>query len=279
MPQTRPWRAMPPRCISLASSSLLVSGSPDSLPVCRSAVISIMPTSSPWGVPWPDVRNSDSWGHEVIQLHVVWDWNGTLLDDLEVVIEAANVGLSEFDIEPLDEDRYRDHFTRPVRAFYDSLFGRPVTDGEWHRLNDVFHAEYMARADRARLTPEALDALDAVGSDPRGQSLLSMSPQQWLEGIVERRGVIERFSLVSGLNGETGGLKAAHMEEHIGALGLDPHATVVIGDTPDDATAARHVGAHVVLYDGGSHHLPVLHQTDAPVAHSLLDAVEIAKRL
>lgn len=213
------------------------------------------------------------------QLHVVWDWNGTLLDDLEVVIEASNVGLSEFEVEPLDEDRYRDHFTRPVRAFYDSLFQRSVTDEEWHRLNDVFHTEYMARADRAQLTVDALDALDAVGRHSVGQSLLSMSPQEWLEGIVQRKGVSGRFALVSGLTGETGGLKASHMAEHIGALGLDPHRTVVIGDTPDDAQAAHHVGAHVVLYDGGSHHLPVLQQADAPVAHSLMEAVEIARQL
>jgi len=214
----------------------------------------------------------------VTDLHVVWDWNGTLLDDLEVVIEASNVGLAEFGIE-LDEDLYRDHFTRPVRTFYDSLFGRPVTDDEWERLNHVFHVEYMARADSAQLTVDALEAMDAVGPDPHGQSLLSMSPQDWLEGIVERKGVIHRFSLISGLSGETGGLKAAHMEEHAESLGIDPSRTVVIGDTPDDATAARHIGAHVVLYDGGSHHLPVLQQAEAPVAHSLMEAVEIAESL
>lgn len=213
------------------------------------------------------------------QLHVVWDWNGTLLDDLEVVIEAANVGLSEFGIEPLDEDRYRDHFTRPVRAFYDSLFERPVTDEEWERLNHVFHVEYMARADTAQLTADAVEAMDAVGADPLAQSLLSMSPQEWLESIVDRKGVIHRFSLISGLSGETGGLKASHMKEHIEALGLDPTRTVVIGDTPDDATAARHVGAHVVLYDGGSHHLPVLQQAEVPVAHSLVEAVEIVNQV
>lgn len=210
---------------------------------------------------------------------MIWDWNGTLLDDLEVVIEAANVGLTEFGIGPIDEDLYRDHFTRPVRSFYDSLFQRPVSDHEWQRLNDVFHVEYMARADAADLTGDALDAMNAVGDDPHLQSLLSMSPQGWLESIVTRKGVLERFALISGLIGETGGLKAQHMEEHIGALGLDPSGTVVIGDTPDDATAARHVGAKVVLYDGGSHHLPVLQQTDAPVAHSLVEAVEIAGQL
>lgn len=212
-------------------------------------------------------------------LHVIWDWNGTLLDDLDVVIEAANVGLVQFGVGPIDENLYRDHFTRPVRAFYDSLFGRPISDAEWETLNHVFHVEYMARADAAELSEDALEALDRVGTGPDAQSLLSMSPQEWLEAIVERKGVLHRFSLVSGLTGETGGLKARHMEEHIEGLGLNPAQTVVIGDTPDDATAARHAGARVVLYDGGSHHLPVLRQTDAPVAHSLVEAVEIASQL
>lgn len=210
---------------------------------------------------------------------MVWDWNGTLLDDLAVVIEAANVGLAEFDFPALDEDSYRDHFTRPVRSFYDSLIGRPTTDEEWLRLNEIFHAEYMERAHRADLAVDAREAMDLVGQEPTAQSLLSMSPQDWLEGILHRKGVSHRFSLVTGLRGETGGLKAAHMTQHIKSLDVDPQSTVMIGDTPDDAAAARHVGAAVVLYNGGSHHLPMLEQTNAPVAHSLVEAVEIARSL
>ncbi len=177
---------------------------------------------------------------------------------------------------PIDEDGYRDHFTRPVRAFYDSLFGRLVSDAEWEDLNDRFHDEYFALADTVNLMSDAVDALSAVEDKGWGQSLLSMSPQGWLEQIVGALGVAGRFTLVDGLRGETGGLKAQHMEEHLQTLGVDPARTVVVGDTPDDAVAARHVGAHVVLYDGGSHHLSHLEVTGAPVAHSLLEAVEIA---
>lgn len=211
--------------------------------------------------------------------HIVWDWNGTLLDDLAVVIEAANVSLAQLGVGPIDEDMYRDHFTRPVRAFYDSLLGRSVTDGEWETLNETFHIEYSARADGASLTFDAVEALDAVGPDPDTQSLLSMSPQTWLEDIVDRKGLTGRFSLISGLTGVTGGLKARHLERHLDTLGVEPSRAVVIGDTPDDAMAARHVGAPVVLYDGGSHHLPVLQGANAPVAHTLVEAVALAKTL
>jgi phosphoglycolate phosphatase-like HAD superfamily hydrolase len=211
--------------------------------------------------------------------HIVWDWNGTLLDDLRIVIEAVNVSLSRLGRDPIDEDGYRDHFTRPVRAFYDSLFGRAITDDEWELLNNGFHREYFGRADQADLTADTVDALTVVDGLGWGQSLLSMSPQEWLEQITEAKGVKERFALVDGLRVPTGGLKAKHMEEHLEVLDVDPSRTVVVGDTPDDAVAARHVGAQVVLYDGGSHHLPRLRGMGAPVAHSLLEAVEIAATL
>ena len=215
----------------------------------------------------------------MISFHIVWDWNGTLLDDLPIVIEAANAALTPHGVDPIDEDSYRDHFTRPVRAFYDSLFGRPVDDREWHSLNDSFHKEYFSRVESANLTSDSLDALDATAGLGWGQSLLSMSPQDWLDHVVKTKGVASRFSLVDGLQGPTGGHKAEHLEEHLNVMGLDPGRTFVVGDTPDDAVAARHVGAHPILYDGGSHHLPTLQGMGAPVAHTLVEAVEIARAI
>lgn len=211
------------------------------------------------------------------EIHIVWDWNGTLLDDLGIVIEAANVSLAGHGVGPIDEDDYRNHFTRPIRAFYDSLFGRAVSDTEWHLLNDTFHDEYYARVDGADLTTDSLSALDCADSFGWRQSLLSMSPQGWLVDVVGRKGVSNRFALVDGLTGPTGGTKAVHLATHLERQGVAPESTVVIGDTPDDAVAARHVGAQPILYDGGSHHLPTLKGMGAPVAHTLIEAVEIAR--
>ena len=209
----------------------------------------------------------------------MWDWNGTLLDDLHVVIDAANVSLSRLGVDPIDEDGYRNHFTRPVRAFYDSLLGRLVTDSEWGLLNDTFHTEYYARVDGAALTVDTVAALDHAKAHGWGQSLLSMSPHEWLADVVGRKELTGRFTLVDGLSGPTGGLKAAHLREHLDSQSLDPSLTVVVGDTPDDAVAARTVGAHPILYNGGSHHLPHLEEMKTPVAHSLVEAVAIAKTL
>jgi phosphoglycolate phosphatase-like HAD superfamily hydrolase len=59
-------------------------------------------------------------------------------------------------------------------------------------------------------------------------------------------------------------------------LGRDPRGVLLIGDTPDDAVAARQVGAGVILFDGGSHHLPALKAMGAPVAHTLGETIDLA---
>lgn len=207
--------------------------------------------------------------------HVVWDWNGTLLDDLAIVIRAVNRSIGIFGVGPIVADDYRDHYTRPVKVFYHNLFGRTVTDEEWLRLNTSFHDHYFELAATADLAPDALDAMALLDRSQWTQSLLSMSPQDWLTVIVERLGLTDRFVRVDGLDEVTGGLKAPHLEAHLAGLGIRGANAVVIGDTPDDVAAARHVGATPILFHGGSHHVELLEAEGVPIAESLVEAVEI----
>ena len=68
---------------------------------------------------------------------------------------------------------------------------------------------------------------------------------------------------------------------HLRALALDEHIApskiLVVGDAVDDAHAAMHVGAHCVLYDGGSHPVEELEATGLRVARTLTEALEIAR--
>jgi phosphoglycolate phosphatase-like HAD superfamily hydrolase len=208
--------------------------------------------------------------------HLVWDWNGTLLDDLPIVVEAVNRSIAMFGVAPIDADGYRDHYTRPVRHFYDNLFGRVVVDEEWLRLNTTFHDIYFDLAADADLAPGAREAIDRLDDAGWGQSLLSMSPQDWLSRIVDRLSLTHRLALVDGMSELTGGLKATHMEKHLRLLGMDGESVVVVGDTPDDVAAARHVGARAILFHGGSHHIDVLEAEGVPIAETLAGAVELA---
>lgn len=213
--------------------------------------------------------------------HIVWDWNGTLLADQDVVLDALNAVLAEAGLSPTTMERYRELYRRPVRAFYEALFGRPIDDREWERLDRVYHVHYRARLAEAQLAHDAIDALEQVAARPPGatQSLLSMWRHAELLPEVRRRGLHDYFVRVDGLRGPAGERKASYLEAHLRSLEAEGARTgeiVVVGDAVDDARAAEHVGARAVLYDGGSHPRAELESLGFPVAESLLEALDYA---
>ena len=209
--------------------------------------------------------------------HVVWDWNGTLLDDFHLVVDAVNTGIESLGVGPITVEDYRTHYTRPVRLFYERLIGRPIGDAEWHELDRRFHEAYTERVSTAGLSVDALDALEAVTEVPADQSLLSMFPHDELLPIVDRLGVASYFRRIDGLRGERGAQKAAFLEVHLREMFRheDPASVLLIGDATDDALAAAHVGAAAVLVDNGSHHRSELEAMGVPVASSLLEALRM----
>jgi len=92
-------------------------------------------------------------------MHIVWDWNGTLLDDTEACIDALNEMLAKRGLEPITLDFYRRHFAFPVRSFYERI-GVKLANEDWDRLAREYHDAYHARPARlARGTFAALDPL------------------------------------------------------------------------------------------------------------------------
>ena len=212
-------------------------------------------------------------------IHVVWDWNGTLVEDLPVVVESVNAALEAIGECSITEEDYRAHFTRPVERFYEALLERPVTAGEWDTLDRVFHDHYRATLDQVPLSYDALDAIELVAVRGWSQSILSRWWDDELLTVVAQHGLLDHMSLVQGNRDDPGGEKARHLLEHLASLDIEPHTVVMVGDSLDDAAASGVVGTACVLYDGGSHHLDVLEDVGVPVTGSLVEAVNIATQV
>jgi phosphoglycolate phosphatase-like HAD superfamily hydrolase len=203
--------------------------------------------------------------------HVVWDWNGTLFADNDAVLAAVNRVCADFGHSAVTLEHWREVFSRPVKDCYERMFGRPLTAADWARVDLVYHAEYRASMDRCGLAAGVPGHLAALR---HSQSLLSMWFHDELVPLVTRFGLVELFSRVDGLKAAgDGGSKAEHLAEHLDALELHPRDVVLIGDVADDAEAARHVGAQVVLVATGTSSRAVLERTGAPVADSIPEAL------
>jgi phosphoglycolate phosphatase-like HAD superfamily hydrolase len=209
--------------------------------------------------------------------HLVWDWNGTLLDDLTLVVSSTNEAFAAVGGRAVDSDEHRRTFRRPVADFYAEMLGRAVDAEEFGRLDRIFHDAY-----RLGLTsiPLAADAMAAIKSWEGSQSLLSMWFHEELIPAVDTYGLAGMFARVDGLRTEVGGdLKAGHLASHLDALGISGAEAVLIGDSLDDGAAADSVGAASVLYTGGFTDPARLRASGRPVADTLVEAVQMAHNL
>jgi len=211
--------------------------------------------------------------------HVVWDWNGTLLDDFGLTAEIAGRTLAALGVEGVTGEDIRTHFRRPFGAFYASLFGRPVSVDEFRYIRDRYQLEYEAQHLELRLQSDALAAMDLLAERDATQSLLSMAPDPQLQALVDHHHLRGRFQLVEGSpEHDSDGNKAVHLARHLAALRVEPAAAFVIGDTVDDHEAAVASGAGSVLVTTGSTSRASLEATGAPVVETLLDAAMIVIR-
>lgn len=214
-------------------------------------------------------------------IHVVWDWNGTLFDDLHIVVDGVNASLQALGLAPIGPDEYRAAYRRPVNLFYEDLLGRPVSSPEMKAIDDAFHDAYHASLDRAELAPDAREAIGAVVQAGGTQSVLSMWWHDRLVAAIKAFGLDGYMIAVDGHRGAPGETKAEHLRHHVRQLGhlypgLNGTRIVVVGDIADDAAAAAEVGTQCVLYDSGSQPRRVLEAMEVPVVDSLLEAIWVA---
>jgi phosphoglycolate phosphatase-like HAD superfamily hydrolase len=216
--------------------------------------------------------------------HIVWDWNGTLFDDQDVVLAATNASLRAVGIaRHVTADQYQESYRRPMEEFYAELVGQDIGADQWPVLDSAFGEYYLAHMRDCGLNREALAAMDAWA--PRGQSLLSMFGH---ENLLELTGEFElhaRFGRIDGRPADPDfGPKAKYLVRHLTELQaqdptLAPDEVALIGDCADDAYAAFHVGASAVLFTGGSSSRSTLEKVGCPVVDSLTEAVGLLSAL
>ncbi|MER7164795.1 HAD hydrolase-like protein [Micromonospora sp. NPDC000207] len=209
--------------------------------------------------------------------HLVWDWNGTLLNDLSLIIAATNAAFASVGGPVVTAEEHRVRFRRPVVDYYAEVLGRAVDEEAFGRLDRIFHDAYRAGLTTCEL---AEDAVTAMGDWSGSQSLLSMWFHDELVPAVRTYGLDGRFVRVDGWRAAVGGdRKAASLIRHLAHLDVDPGRVVLIGDSLDDAEAAEAVGARAVLYTGGFTDAERLRASGHPVATTLTGAVHLAATL
>lgn len=201
--------------------------------------------------------------------HVIWDFNGTILDDVEAGILAVNRLLAERGLPVLSgrEDYYR-VFHFPIRSYYEDL-GFDFSVESYEALAPKWVALYLTYVAEAPLCTGVKETLEALRARGLVQTLLSATERRMLHKQVEDLGLRAYFDSLLGRDDIHAHSKVA-IAEAWRAANPDAHA-FMIGDTEHDKEAADAMGMDCYLIAGGHQSRETLVATGAPVFDTLWD--------
>jgi phosphoglycolate phosphatase len=201
--------------------------------------------------------------------HIIWDWNGTLLDDTQASVNAVNGMLSARHLPALDVPTYREHFGFPVRDFYRAVGFRLETE-DWDAMAREFHDRFLADTSLSlhAEAPRMLAWFEAAGI---GQSVLSASEQSILEAMLAAFGVARFFTHVCGVDNLYGHSKLDLGRTLLGRLGVQPERILLIGDSLHDHEVAAALNVQGLLVAQGHQSYARLAHSGTPVLHSLAE--------
>ncbi len=205
--------------------------------------------------------------------HIIWDWNGTLLDDAWLCVDVMNSMLKERNLPVKTLEEYRNLFDFPVRDYYLKL-GFDFNKEPFEKVGMEFMIRYNMRQKESRLHADVVNVLEAFSRNDYCQCILSAREQQELLAETQCYLIHSFFTHIYGL-----GDHYAHGKTELGIrlmtnLKIAPEKVLFIGDTCHDAEVADEIGISCILITNGHHSVERLKATRLPVFSSLLELIQ-----
>ena len=182
--------------------------------------------------------------------HIIWDWNGTLLNDVDFCRRIINRILVENSLPELSLNKYREIFTFPVEDYYKTA-GLDFTKTSFEVLGKDFMDEYERNKLSCSLHNNAVEILSAIHKKGIGQSVLSAYLHDNLVSILNHYNLTQYFDNVIGLDNIYAGSKTHLGLKLIEGLAIPKNEVLFIGDTLHDAEVAEAMGVNCILIANG----------------------------
>ncbi|MBY0316094.1 MAG: HAD hydrolase-like protein [Bdellovibrionales bacterium] len=182
--------------------------------------------------------------------NIIWDWNGTLLNDVEYAVGKINSLLAPRQLPTLDVQSYRERFCFPIRKYYDTL-GFNFESETFEQVAFEFVDSFMRDYKSCELFPESRHWLEHVKSSGRSQSILSATDQDSLNQMMEHYGLLPLLDHIYGIGDKFAATKVHRGKELMEKTNMEPRKTLLIGDTDHDLEVGQAMGVDVLLVTHG----------------------------
>ena len=206
--------------------------------------------------------------------HIIWDWNGTLLNDAWLFVEIMNSVLENRNMATISLEKYRKIFGFPVKDYYKKL-GFDLEKESFQKCGLEFIKAYEKRRYEADLYPMVNSILSKLVSINIHHSILSAQHQTLLDDLTKYYNIRKYFTEINGLNDYYAHSKIDKGIEWMKKTGLNAKEVLLIGDTDHDFEVAKALEVDCLLISHGHHCHSRLIQTGAPVIHDIVDIFQI----
>lgn len=195
--------------------------------------------------------------------NILWDWNGTILNDTPVAFEATNILLERFGYETITLEYYRDNVDTPIVNFYRKIFDLDRHDMEM--LDDEWGVLYNRLSENIRLHDGVEKMLRTFADNNLNQIILSAFKTNEITKYACRFSIEHYFDDILGTQNIVMESKTARGRRYMQEHGFAPEQTLYIGDTVHDCDTARGLGVDCILFSGGQQSPRLLRQCGVPV--------------
>ena len=190
------------------------------------------------------------------QRHIVFDWNSTLLDDIEALHSSTNVLLAGEGHKPVSLEFFQDHYEIPFGRLYHNLgLEAPQVQRLLELENSAFHDHYEPRAATAALREGAMEILNHAHTKGVSSFILSNHLVEPIRTQLRRLGIEHFFTEVLAYADRSVQFKDMSKGERLRRFrvehGMSDHPTIIVGDSVEEIDIAQEQKFISVAITGG----------------------------
>ncbi len=205
--------------------------------------------------------------------HIVWDWNGTLLNDVEWCIKSVNTMLKKRDLDIIpDIKAYHDIFCFPVIKYYEKA-GFDFDKEDFNALAEEYIGLYHDKNSTCQLHINAESVLSELKSMGLRQIILSASHIDLLVEQISPFGIADYFDTILGISDILASSKVQAGIDYFNRI--KPEKALLIGDTVHDYEVAKALGADCALIANGHQSRETLLSCGVTVLNDILDVINL----
>jgi phosphoglycolate phosphatase len=206
--------------------------------------------------------------------HIIWDWNGTLLDDAWLCVDVMNGMLKNRNLPMITLEKYRSIFCLPVKDYY-LMLGFDFDLEPFEVVGMEFMNHYNRRQKECSLHADVQDILTLARTKGYRQSILSAREENELRQEIIHLQVSDFFDYIAGLDDHY-----AHGKTDVGVrllkeIGAQPENLLFIGDTLHDAEVANELGIECILIPNGHHSAERIKRSGKRMIYSLNELSDV----